>query len=104
MQLDRIYTRLRLGRNGLRFNNQTYNEMDLLCPHCGEIENTDHYLFKCTMHTNHRETMLRTINDKIPEITEITLKVLLNPRPAHMSINREAVFQFIKDTDYLTQI
>ena len=47
-QLDRIYTRLKLGR----------------------IEDTDHYLFKCTMHTNNRETMLRTINDKIPELTE----------------------------------
>ena len=103
-QLDRIYTRLRLGRNGLKYNNQTHNEMDPLCPHCGEIEDTDHYFFKCPMHINHRETMLKTIKNKASDITNITLKTLLNPRPAQGSIIREAVFQYIRETDYLSQI
>ena len=103
-QLDRIYTRLRLGRNGLKYNNQTHNEMGPLCPHCGEIEDSDHYFLKCPLHINHRETMLKTIKDKAPDITDITLKALLNPRPVQGSTIREAVFQYIRETDYLSQI
>ena len=78
--------------------------MDPLCPHCDEIEDTDHYFFKCLLHINHRENMLKTIKDKIPDLTEITLKVLLNPCPAQGSVIREAVFQYIKDTEYLSVI
>ena len=100
-QLDRIYTRLRLGRNGLKYNNQTHNEMEPLCSHCGKIEDTDNYFFKCPMHINHR---FKTIKDKAPDITDITLKALLNPRPAQGSIIREAVFQYVKEKNYLSLI
>ena len=50
--MDRIYTRLRLGVNGLRGNNLFYYEADPLCPHCGDIEDTKHYLLKCPHQDN----------------------------------------------------
>ena len=99
-RFDRLYTRLRLGRNGLKFNNQTHNEMDPLCPHCEEIEHTDHYLLQCPMHIDHRIKMFKTIRDNFSDIREITTQILLNPRPAQANIIREAVFTYIKDTDY----
>ena len=48
--------------------------------------------------------MFKTIKDKAPDITDITLKALLNPRPAQGSIIREAAFQYIRETDYLSLI
>ena len=104
-QLDRIYTRLRLGTNGLHFTNQTHNEMDPLCPHCDDpVEDTDHYFFKCPMHMDHRTTMLNTIKDSLPDIGNITISTLLNPSPAQSKTVRKAVFQFVRDTDYLSLI
>ena len=103
-QLDRVYTRLRLGRNGLRFNNQTHSEMDPMCPHCDEIEDTDHYFLRCHMHIDHRIVMFNSIKDNISDIGEITVKTLLNPSHAHSEIIRGAVFQYIKDTEYMSRI
>ena len=103
-QLDRVYTRLRLGRNGLRFNNQTHNEMDPMCPHCDEIEDTGHYFLRCNMHIDHRIVMFNTIKDNISDVGEITVKTLLNPSHAHSEIIRGAVFQYIKDTEHMSCI
>ena len=102
--LDRVYARLRLGRNGLRFNNQTHSKMDLMCPHCDEIEDTDHYFLRCHMHIDHRIVMFNSIKDNISDIGEITVKTLLNPSHAHSEIIRGAVFQCIRDTEYMSRI
>ena len=100
-RMDRLYTRLRLGRNGIRFNNQFHNDIDPLCPHCGEIEYTDHYLLFCNFHFIQRQAMFKKITDAFSDIKNITVDTLLNPSPAHAEIIRAAVFDFIKDTDYV---
>ena len=55
--LDRIFTRLRLGVNGLKANNLRYSGADPLCPHCGGIEDTDHFFIHCTAHTDNRNKL-----------------------------------------------
>lgn len=104
-QYDRLYTRLRLGINGLKANNQTYGEMDPLCPHCGDIEDTEHYLLKCTKHTPHRTKMLDQIKQTVKaDNLEINLKLLLNPHAAHAKEIIKAVCAFIADTGYNDKI
>ena len=55
--LDRIFTRLRLGVNGLKANNLRYSGADPLCSHCGGIEDTDHFFIHCTAHTENRHKL-----------------------------------------------
>ena len=100
-RMDRLYTRLRLGRNGLRFNNQFHNDIDPLCPHCGEVEYTEHYLLFCQFHINQRQTMFKTIKDTFSDIQTITVHTWLNPSPPHADVIRTTVFEFIRDTDYV---
>ncbi|MCU7801026.1 MAG: hypothetical protein KZQ70_13040, partial [gamma proteobacterium symbiont of Lucinoma myriamae] len=105
-QMDRVYTRLRLEINGLRFNNKFYNEADPLCPHlnCGELEDTKHFLLDCRKHENQRKEMLIKIKDILSTNEEINVKTLLNPCPAHAKEIRTAVFKYIKETGYNTII
>ena len=48
--------------------------------------------------------MFNSIKDNISDIGEITVKTLLNPSHAHSEIIRGAVFQYIKDTEYMSRI
>ena len=41
------------------------------------------------------------ITDAFSDIKNITVDTLLNPSPAHAEISRAAVFDFIKETDYV---
>ena len=45
--------------------------------------------------------MFKTIKDAFPDIQTITVHNLLNPSPAHADVIRTAVFEFIRDTDYV---
>ena len=75
--------------------------MDPMCPHSDGI---DHYFLRCHMHIDHMIVMFNSIKDNIPDIGEITVKTLLNPSQAHSEIIRGAVFQYIKDTEYISRI
>ena len=48
-----------------------------------------------------RQAMFKKIMDAFLDIKNITVGTLLNPSPAHAEIIRAAVFDFIKDTDYV---
>ena len=80
-QMDRAYTRLRLGQNGLKANNQCYNEMDPLCPHCEDIEDTSFYFLHCTKHKEHKDKLIEDINN-IPDQrnTDLSVKLLLSKK------------------------
>ena len=96
--LDKIHTRLRLGVNGLKGNNLFYNGADPLCNFCGGIEDTTHYLLKCTHHAEHRnklKTEIRKQTDKF-----ITINLLLEPPNALKDVISSALFQYIQDTGY----
>lgn len=104
-RLDRAYSRLRLGVNGLRGHNLFHSEADPLCPHCGDIEDTKHYLLECPHHDQHRDLMIKNIQEKITiDLQNINIKFLLNPSTAQATTVRNAVFQYLKDTQYTTLI
>ncbi|MCG8096109.1 MAG: reverse transcriptase-like protein, partial [Candidatus Thiodiazotropha endolucinida] len=104
-QMDRAYTRLRLGRNGLAFHNQTYGEMDPLCPHCGDIEDAEHYLLRCDKHNIHRNEMISQIKQLSEQGTQdVTLKLLLDPPQKIATKIRDIVTNFIIKTEYATII
>ena len=100
-RMDRLYTRLRLDRNGLNCNNLFHRGADPLCLHCGKLEDTEHYLLSCQFHFNHRQVMFKKITDAFSDIKNITVKTLLNPSPAQADVIRAAVFDFIRDTEYV---
>ena len=56
------------------------------------------------LHIDHRIVMFNSIKDNISDIGEIAVKTLLNPSHAHSEIIRGAVFQYIKDTEYMSRI
>ena len=50
-RLDIAYSRLRLGRNGLKYNNLYHSGADPRCPYCeNELETTGHFLLECPEH------------------------------------------------------
>ena len=62
-KLDVIYTRLRLGVNGLKANNMFYGMANPICDFCkDEIKDTDHYLLYCPQHHDERETSVKYVN------------------------------------------
>lgn len=105
-KLDRVYTRLRLGVNGLKANNMFYNEADPLCLHCrdigkSEIEDENHYFFKCPQHKDHRDKMIRELQSNLGnQQQEITLKDILDPCIRQAEAVRKIVMEFIQNTEY----
>ncbi|MCU7844861.1 MAG: endonuclease/exonuclease/phosphatase family protein [Candidatus Thiodiazotropha sp. (ex Monitilora ramsayi)] len=95
-KLDIKYTRLRLGVNGLKANNIFYNEADPLCPHCTDIEDTEHYLIKCPAHNSARKQLKQSIS-KISGNQNLNLGILLNTKSQEI---RDAVFQYLDETGY----
>ena len=79
--------------------------MDPLCPNCEDIEDTSHYFLHCTKHKEHRDKLTEDINN-IPDLrnTDLSVKLLLNPEKKHPSVIREAVFKFIRGTNYQSTI
>lgn len=99
-QNDRIFTRLRMGVNGLNSNNVKHNEANPICPHCDNIEDTDHYFLHCTAHTNARENLITALKKRhTPEAW--ILKKMLTTKSQEI---RDAVFQYIEGTNYKTRI
>lgn len=100
-RLDRAFTRLRLGTNGLRGNNLFHSEADPLCPHCtNEIEDTEHYFVHCPAHDPARLSLKNTLQ-ALGLSGEINPKALLSTKSIDI---REAVFNYLKETGYDTVI
>ena len=95
-QMDRVFTRLRMGVNGLKGNNLFYGEADPLCDNCGEVEDTDHYFFICRGHDDARKKLLDTLRDHAYTGALVSTELL---GTSSLEV-REAVFQYIKDTKY----
>ena len=102
---DRLYARLRLGRNGLRFNNPIRNDLDPLCPHCVVLEYTGHYLPFAIFILFRDRPCLRNSRTVfwISKQSQL-VSTLLNLSHAHADTIRAAVFDFIRDTDYIKNI
>ena len=98
-KLDVIYTRLRLGANGLKANNTLYTLADPMCDFCiNEIEDTDHYLLYCPQHHDERERLKQNIRKICKHYFSTSL--LLNP-PAKIAAEiREELFAYIINTEY----
>ena len=94
--LDRIFTRLRLGVNGLKANNLRYSGADPLCSHCGGIEDTDHFFIHCTAHTENRHKLKSALQNT--SYTEsLNTKKLLAAQDQEILT---AVFQYNEETGY----
>lgn len=99
-KMDRIYTRLRLGVNGLRANNVFHGEANPLCEHCGGIEDTDHYLMHCPWHATDRGNMLVALAG-LGLTGNITSRDLLTAKSQAV---RDILFTYITDTNYDSKI
>ena len=98
-RLDIAYSRLRLGRNGLKYNNLYYSGADPSCPYCeNELETTEHFLFECPEHEFARIKL--RLNIKQITTRYFSINLLLNP-PADVAEGvRKALFAYLKDTGY----
>ncbi|MEW8548241.1 MAG: reverse transcriptase domain-containing protein [Candidatus Thiodiazotropha sp.] len=99
-QLDRVFTRLRMGVNGLKGNNLLYSGADPLCDFCGGVEDTDHYIFRCMAHSGPRAKLLSTLQS-LAYTGGLVSTELLGTNSLEV---RAAVFQYIKDTNYESKI
>ncbi|MCG8034496.1 MAG: reverse transcriptase-like protein [Candidatus Thiodiazotropha taylori] len=99
-KLDRIYTRLRLGVNGLNAHNTFYGEADPLCGHCGGIECIKHYLTECPAHGEARGEMKAQLT-ALGFQGELSVVSLLDLKTQEM---RDSLFCFIEKTNYLDKI
>ena len=70
-----------------------------------DIEDTSHYFLHCTKHKDYRDTLTEDLNN-IPDLryTDLSVKLLLNPEKKHAIVIREAVFKFIRGTNYQSTI
>ena len=105
-RLDRIFTRLRLGDNGLKGNNLKHSEADPICPHCIEVENTEHYLLHCHKHAEARAIMFQALANKYGDKkylnpANVNTALLLNTKEQEV---REILFHYIIETGYETVI
>ena len=98
-RLDIADSRLRLGRNGLKYNNLYYSGADPSCPYCeNELETTEHFLFECPEHEFARIKL--RLNIKQITTRYFSINLLLNP-PADVAEGvRKALFAYLKDTGY----
>ena len=96
--LDRIFTRLRSGVNGLKDNNLRYSDADPLCPNCGGIEDTDHFFIHCTAHTctENRNKLISALQNT-SYTGSLDTKKLLTAQDQEILT---AVFQYIEETGY----
>ena len=102
-KLDIVYTRLRLGANGLKANNMFHGMADPTCDYCqNELEDTDHYLLYCPQHHDEREILKKDIKQICNHYFSTSL--LLNPPKKLATEIREAVFKYITNTGYISII
>ena len=98
-KLDVIYTRIRLGTNGLKANNTLFTLADPMCDFCiNEIEDTDHYLLYCPQHHDERETLKQNIRKICKHYFSTSL--LLNLPTKIAAEIREELFAYIISTEY----
>ena len=98
-RLDIAYSRLRLGRNGFKYNNLYHSGADPRCPYCeNELETTGHFLLECPEH----EFAIIKLRLSIKQITTryFSINLLLNPPTDVAEGVRKALFAYLKDTGY----
>ena len=95
-----LHTRLRTGCSSLNYDLYSKNiiESPLCNCRCGEIENADHFFFRCHLYQNHRQVLIDTLSQH----GNITLNIILNgglnlPNEANIAIF-EAVQRYIQRT------
>ena len=95
-----LQTRLRTGCSSLNYDLYSKNiiESPLCNCRCGEIENADHFFFRCHLYQNHRQVLMDTLSQH----GNITLNIILNgdfnlPNEANIAIF-EAVQRYIQRT------
>lgn len=90
-----------MGVNGLQGNNVFYSGADPLCVHCrNEVEDTEHYFTQCPAHDAARTDLVSRLQT-LGHTDGLSPRLILNFKVQEL---RDAVFQFIKDTDYTTKI
>ncbi|MBV2113434.1 MAG: RNAse HI domain-containing protein [Candidatus Thiodiazotropha sp. (ex Ctena orbiculata)] len=99
-RLDTVYTRLRLGHCGLGYHHP--GNQHGLCPHCGDTEDLDHVFFDCEAHNIYR----RDLESSIFKLgyTQIDLRTILFPPKKHADAIQNAVFEFLRKTQYMDKI
>ena len=98
-RLDTVYTRLRLGHCGLGFHHP--RSQFSLCPHCGDPEDLDH-VFDCESHTVHRRDLKAAVFKL--GYTQIDLRIILFPPKKDANTIQNAVFEFLRKTQYINKI
>ena len=110
-----LHTRLRLGLSGLNKRLFSYNLcLNKFCDHCdgSKIEDTEHYLLKCSRYTTPRITLLLNVKHIICPDINITLlrdlcstyltKILIEGSNDLSTVMKQElfthVFKFIKST------
>ena len=84
-----LHTRLRTGFSSLNYDLYSKNiiESPLCNCRCGEIENADHFFFRCHLYQNRRQVIMDTLSQH----GNITLNIILNgdlnlPNEANIAI------------------
>ena len=99
-RLDTVYTRLRLGHCGLGFHHS--GNQSGLCPHCADPEDPDHVFFDCESHIVHRRDLKATVFKL--GYTQIDLRIILFPPKKDAKTIQNAVFEFLRKTQYIDKI
>ena len=99
-RLDTVYTRLRLGHCGLGFHH--HGNQSGLCPHCGDLEDLDHVFFDCESHKVQRRDLKATVFKL--GYTHIDLRLILFPPKKDAKTIQNAVFEYLRKTQYIDKI
>ena len=99
-RLDIVYTRLRLGHCGLGFHHDPGSQSGL-CPHCGDPEDLDH-VFDCESNTVHRRDLKAAVFKL--GYTQIDLRIILFPAKKDANTIQNAIFEFLRKTQYINKI
>ena len=89
-----LHTRLRTGCNPLNYD--LYSKNTIESPFCncrfGNIENADHFFFRCHLYRNHRQELMDTLSQH----GNITLNIILN---GYLNLSNEssiAIFEVVQ--------
>lgn len=97
--LDKIYTRLKLGKSLLKA--ERYIE-DKKCPSCKELETFEHVFFTCKKYTSQRQNLEADLLNM--GIIIINKETLLNPPMPFKDKIRKVLFNYITNTGLIKEL